>query len=169
MAQDLELIKQGEEKIGGKLNQYSLEDKEKRLNYFTVDQEWNVIEIGLVYIKNTAAFLPIILKFQHLKYLGLWNAELEDITSLKELQGLMKLGLGGNQIRDISSLKELQGLKFVYLWNNQISDITSLLELKQLKILDLSNNKITHLPAEVLDLGLEIKWERMSGDDTGLF
>jgi small GTP-binding protein len=37
-------------------------------------------------------------------------------------------------------------------------------------MLDLSYNKITHLPAELLDLGMEIKWERnYSKDKSGIF
>ncbi|HLP47837.1 MAG TPA: COR domain-containing protein [Candidatus Kapabacteria bacterium] len=131
-------------------------------------------------------------ELQGLKALYLFDNKIRDISSLKELQGLTELGLGGNQIRDISihkylrgltglylwknqisdvsSLKELQGLTYLDLSRNQISDISSLLELKHLTLLDLRENKITHLPAEVLNLGLEIKWERKEKkNETGLF
>jgi internalin A len=152
MAQDLKLIKQLEIEVkkqtGEKLNEFSLKNRVRYSNSFTVDPQGNVVEILLHKIRNMAALLPIIVKFQHIINLVLTNAGLEDISSLKELKGLIYLGLNQNQIHDISSL----------------------LELKHLMLLDLSYNQVTHLPAEALDLGLEIKWKtRTSSYETGLF
>jgi len=174
MAQDLELIKQldieVEKQTGKKLNKFSLGDKEKTFNFFTVDPEGHVVDIGFNHIKKMDALLPIIIKFQHLKLLVLFDIKLIDISCLKELKELNGLALGESKISDITSLKELQGLTELNLADNQISDISGLLKLKNLTILDLRENKIIHLPPETLDLGLEIKWHREGGEnETGLF
>jgi hypothetical protein len=152
MSRDLELIKQldieVEKETGEKLNKHSIYDKKRTLNYFAVDHDWNVISIGLFRIKKMSSILPIILKFQHLERLSIFDTRL----------------------KDISSLKELQGLTFLKLIRNQISDISGLLELKHLTVLDLSDNKITHLPAAALETGMEIKWEReYEENETGIF
>jgi Leucine-rich repeat (LRR) protein len=55
-------------------------------------------------------------------------------------------------------LSKFRRLERLALYKTQISDISSLKELKNLKQLDLRYNKISQLPAEFLDLGLEIKW-----------
>ncbi|MCU0288460.1 MAG: leucine-rich repeat domain-containing protein, partial [Acidobacteria bacterium] len=236
MAHDLELIEQLEKETGEKFNKYSLGDKIKYVNSFTLDSEGHMDEIWLDgIIKNMDAVLDIILKFQHLKFFRLENCRLVDISTIKELRGLeelnlsqnqisnisglkelrklrylnlgfnkifdisslkelpqltclkltdnkisdisclnelqrlTELNLGSNKIRDISSLKGLKELIYLNLTGNQIKDISSLMELKHLKLLDLGGNKITHLPTEVLNLGLEIKLHReFKENETGL-
>ncbi|MCX6583496.1 MAG: leucine-rich repeat domain-containing protein [Candidatus Aminicenantes bacterium] len=143
----------------------------------------------LVLYKNQISDISNLNELKGLTNLSLSSNQIKDISSLKELKGLTVLDLSRNQIRDISSLKELKGLTTLYLYNNQISDISilkelmgltvlslfknqisdisSLKELKNLKNLLLMGNKITHMPAEFLDLGLEIKWEVDSED--GIF
>ncbi len=56
-------------------------------------------------------------------------------------------------------LSKFQQLEKLVLPSNRISDISSLKELKNLKHLYLMDNRITHMPAEFLDLGLDIKWK----------
>jgi hypothetical protein len=103
--------------------------------------------------------ISVLKKLPRLTELYLIRSGLIDISILKALKGLSTLHLGNNQIRDISALKELKGLRSLILHNNQIRDISSLKELKRLKRVELSDNDIYLLPAEILDLGLEIKWK----------
>jgi len=113
----------------------------------------------LVLFDNLIRDISNLKELKGLTTLILNSNRISDISSLKELLGLTTLNLYRNQINDISSLKELKGLKTLKLDANKISDISSLKELKNLKTLDLRDNKISQLPAEFLDLGLEIKWE----------
>ncbi len=62
-------------------------------------------------------------------------------------------------LRPPALLSKFQRLEKLTLWGTKISDISILKELKNLKNLYLEYNKITHMPAEFLDLGLEIKWK----------
>jgi hypothetical protein len=138
------------------------------LTGFAVDDNWRVR--GLAICDEELRRPPALLsKFQRLERLAILGTQIRDISSLKELKGLMKLYLEFNQINDISSLKELKGLMKLYLEFNQINDISSLKELKNLKILSLGHNKISHMPAEFLDLGLEIEWESNSVDHILLY
>jgi small GTP-binding protein len=137
MSDDLKLVKQLQKKTGIKLKRVSLEEiGDWKVTGFEADDNGRV------------------------RGLAIWDIEMRYPPALlSKFQRLEKLGLGINQISDISSLKELKGLTDLNLGNNQISDISSLKELKNLKQLYLQFNKITHMPAEFLDLGLEIKWD----------
>ncbi|MDQ1353713.1 MAG: internalin, partial [Acidobacteriota bacterium] len=180
MSNDLKLIEQLQKETGITLERVPLE----RIGYplvtgFSVDENGRVRGLT-IYSKKLRRLPALLSKFQRLEKLALPYNQISDISSLNELKGLTDLSLSYNQIGDISSLNELKGLTVVnltgnqisnisslnqlkglthlYLEGNQISDISSLKELKKLKQLYLMNNKITHMPAEFLDLGLEIKW-----------
>jgi hypothetical protein len=167
MTNDLDLVKQLEKEIGIKLKQVPLEMIGKKpLTAFAKDDNGNVKGLSIFKVKLTG--VPAVLtKFQKLEKLFLYDTQIKDISSLKELKGLKELYLHVNQISDISCLKELKGLTFLNLYKNQISDISSLKELRNLKRLVLTDNKISHLPAEFLDLGMEIKWKW--NDTDGIF
>ncbi len=167
MTNDLDLVKQLEKEIGKKLKQVPLKEiGKKAITAFAKDDNGHAKGLSILSVKLPR--LPAVLsKFQRLETLVLYETQISDISSLKELKGLTELYLHLNKISDISNLKELKGLTKLFLWENQISDISSLKELKNLKTLALWYNKITHLPAEFLDLGMEIKWEY--GSEFGIF
>ena len=79
--------------------------------------------------------------------MGLSNAQISDISVLKDLTSLTQLNLGGNQISDISALKDFTRLQSLFLSNNQISDISALKDFTRLQSLDLSNNQIGDISA----------------------
>ncbi|MCU0285637.1 MAG: leucine-rich repeat domain-containing protein [Acidobacteria bacterium] len=136
MSDDLKLIEQLEKETGIKLDRFSLE------------------EIGGYKVTGFAAD-----DNGRVRGLAIWEKKLRCLPApLSKLQRLEKLVLADTQISDMSNLKELKRLTVLDLARNQISDISSLKELKNLKQLYLVYNKITHIPAEFLDLGLEIKW-----------
>ncbi len=167
MTNDLDLVKQLEKEIGKKLKQVPLKKIGKgAITAFAKDDNGNVKGLSIFKVKLTG--VPAVLsKFQRLEKLVLYDTQIKDISSLKELKGLTELSLHANQISDISCLKELRGLTFLNLYKNQISDVSSLKNLKNLKKLLLMNNKISNLPAEFIDLGMEIKWEWNNTD--GIF
>jgi len=146
MSDDLKLIEQLEKETGITLKRVSLEViGNSAVTGFAVDDDGRV------------------------RGLAIWSKELLRLPApLSKFQRLEKLALPYNQISDISCLKELKGLTYLDLRINQISDISSLKELKNLKKLYLWDNKITHMPAEFLDLGLEIKWN-YDGKDDGIY
>ncbi len=142
MSDDLKLVQQLEKETGIKLKRDPLE------------------EIGRYDVTGFAAD-----DNGRVRGLAIWGEKLRRLpTLLSKFQRLEKLDLSMNQISDISNLKELKGLTYLRLDSNQISDISSLKKLKNLKKLYLEFNKITHMPAEFLDLGPEIKWESGFGD-----
>jgi len=189
MSDDLKLVEQFEKETGITLKRIPLEKIWAATTGFAVDDNGRVR--GLAIGDKKLLRLPELLsKFQRLEKLFLVGKEISDISSLKELKGLTHLELWQNQISDISNLKELKGLTFLNLHSNQISDISSLNELKELTVLNLAynqiseisslkelknlkqlylqENKITHMPAEFLDLGLEIKWDD-DGENEGIY
>ena len=139
MTKELELLKQLEKEIGTKLAQVPLERIGRQvMNAFAADHRGQVTGLSLcdLKLKRVPALLST---FTTLEKLDLYKNQISDISSLKELTVLTELVLSSNQISDISSLKELK-------------------ELKNLKYLSLRYNKISKLSAEILDLGLDIKW-----------
>jgi internalin A len=96
-----------------------------------------------------------------LEILNLKGTQITDISILKELKGLTTLNLSATQITDTSILKSLKELTILNLSATQIREFPILKELNSLKILDLRDNKnVTHFPPELVDMGMEIKWER---------
>lgn len=78
----------------------------------------------------------------------------ETLVKLKNLKTLLIID---SEFSDVSSLSQLKGLTELVLFRCLINNISSLNQLKNLKFLDLSRNKITHLPAELLDLGMKME------------
>jgi small GTP-binding protein len=140
MADDMELIKQLEKEIGGKLKQVEF-DGLWRDKVFSMNKNGNVNGLNLDNMKLQKIPL-IITKFHHLKKLSLNRNKISDISMLKELGNLTLLNLRNNQISDISMLKELRNLTRLDLKNNQISDISMLKELGNLTRLHLGRNQI---------------------------
>jgi hypothetical protein len=167
MTNDLDLVKELEREIGIKLKQVPLKKIGKgAITAFAKDDNGHVKGLSIFKVKLTG--VPAVLsEFKRLEKLVLYDTRIKDISSLKELKVLTELSLHANQISDISCLKKLRGLTFLNLYKNQISDVSSIKELKNLKKLLLMNNEITHLPAEFLDLGMEIKWKLNNTD--GIF
>jgi internalin A len=72
---------------------------------------------------------------------------------------IVGLNLSDIKLADISFLKDFHHLTHLNLGRNQIADISPLIGLKNLQRLTLKNNKITRLPEELVEWGMEIKWE----------
>ncbi|MCP4150344.1 MAG: leucine-rich repeat protein, partial [bacterium] len=201
MSDDLRLIKQLEEETGIKFKQVPMGKIGAVVNGFATDNKGRVQGL-VIWHEKLSPFPEFISKLQLLEKLIIYNTQISDISSLKELKRLTYLHLSNNKISDISSFKELKRLTTLILSNNQISDISSLKELKRLTFLNLTSNqisdisclielkeltelnliknqisdisslkelkflkkiylmdnKITHMPAEFLDLGLDIDW-----------
>ena len=181
MTNDLDLVKQLEKEIRKKLRQVPLKEiGTVPMTAFAKEDNGHVKGLSICGVKLNCV-PAVISKFQRLEKLDLAFNQISDISSLKELEGLAGLYLYNNQISDISNLKDLKRLKRLILYNNQISDISSLKdlskltelwlernqisdisglkELKNLHRLLLMENKISQLPAEFLDMGIEIKWK----------
>jgi internalin A len=109
---------------------------------------------------NQISDISMLYELGNLKELYLSSNQISDISMLKELGNLTRLDLSFNQISDISMLKELGNLNYLDLSSNQISDISMLKELGNLTRLHLSSNQISELPEEIMELPMEIKWER---------
>jgi internalin A len=109
--------------------------------------------------KNQISDISALRNLSHLTVLNLASNRISNISILKDLKHLSDLNLADNQISDISALKGLTGLKTLNLAANRISDIAVLKGLTGLTDLNLTNNKISHLPVEIVDGNMEIKWE----------
>jgi len=118
--------------------------------------------------KNMISDISPLKELKALTQLWLSSNQVSDISPLKELKALTGLDLSSNQVLDLSPLKELKALTFLSLSVNQVSDILPLCYLSELKRLNVTNNKITQLPTEILQLGMEIKWE-MGDYENGLY
>jgi internalin A len=129
------IIKQLEKKINENLKQLDIGDIFSTDKGYAMDSSGNIVGLNL------------------------YNAELSDISFLKNFHHLTKLDLSSNQIVDISYITPLTALTDLDLRNNQIADISPLIGLKNLNRLILKNNKITQLSEELVELGMEIKWE----------
>jgi Leucine-rich repeat (LRR) protein len=97
--------------------------------------------------------------------LNLSGQVLRDTAFLKDCRTLQWLDLSNNNISDISMLTHLKGLTKLDLSQNMITDISCLLELKKLSWVNLRNNKIASLPGDILEWGMEIKWESENSTD----
>ncbi len=152
----VEIIKQGSEAIRQyfkSLEDYSLKQLEKEIG-----NELEQIALKWIGVDPLTAFAKD--DKGHVKGLSIFHLILARVPAiLPKFQRLEKLVLVRNQISDISSLKDLKGLTYLNIGGNQISDISSLKELKNLKELLLMGNEISQLPAEFLDMGMDIKWE----------
>ncbi|EMY14391.1 leucine rich repeat protein [Leptospira weilii str. Ecochallenge] len=82
-------------------------------------------------------------KLLNLKHIEFLNHEIEDISSLSQLQNLEWIDLSYNKrISNIDALRNCNKLEIVRFSKNKISDITALKYLPKLKIIDLDDNPI---------------------------
>ncbi len=73
------------------------------------------------------------------------NADLSDLSPLRNLTKLESLTLWGNKIRNLEPLSGLTNLTWLDLSHNRLSNIESLSGLTNLKGLDLSDNRFTNI------------------------
>ena len=158
VSKDLEIIKQLENKIGGKLTLFLKKNIIGGMDGYRIDESENVVALNLCAIKRTLDF-SFLKNLRNLSWLGLTYCQISDISFIKGLMNLTVLYLNDNLISDVSYLKNLKNLTYLYLGNNHISDISDLKNLKKLKELNLKGNQIIQLPVGILDLSLEIKWD----------
>jgi Leucine-rich repeat (LRR) protein len=92
------------------------------------------------------------------RWLGLSNNRITDISPLAELTNLQTLRLNENQITDISPLAELTELTELYLSENRIADLSPLAGLTGLQRLELNRNQITDLLPLAELTGLRVLW-----------
>jgi hypothetical protein len=97
--------------------------------------------------------------------LNLSRQVLKNVSFLKNCPTLQWLDLSNNYISDLSMLTHLKNLLKLDISQNRITDISCLRELKKLNWLNLKNNKITTLPGDILEWGMEIKWESENSTD----
>ncbi|KAF5435535.1 hypothetical protein C5S35_10775, partial [Candidatus Methanophagaceae archaeon] len=112
---------------------------------------------------NKITDYSVLKELTNLTLLDLRNNNITDISVLKDLTNLTLLSLSSNKITDISVLKDLTNLTLLSLSSNKITDISVLKELTHLTFLYLRNNNITHLHSEIVDMGMDIRWEGDSG------
>ncbi len=118
---------------------------------------------------NQLTNISLITELKNLTHLNLRNNQLTDIPGIKELKKLTYLNLRDNRLTDIPGIKELKKLTHLNLRNNQLTDIPGIKELKNLTKLNVSDNQISHLPIEVAQLGMEIKWSLSFFYSNGIF
>lgn len=75
------------------------------------------------------------------------DADISDISALKNLTNLQSLNLGKNKISEIGALRNLKNLTSLDLQRNSISDISALSGLNKLKSLTLDHNDISDISA----------------------
>ncbi|MCP4151512.1 MAG: leucine-rich repeat domain-containing protein [bacterium] len=117
MQNDISVIRRIEKSIGKKLEKMPLEDINRFINGYALDDGGRV------------------------KGLTINGCQLTDISSLQSLTQLKKLFLSYNRLSNIAALKSLTQLTRLALTGNQLSDISVLQSLRQLKELWLDCNK----------------------------
>ena len=183
MPTDLQIIEQVEKAIGKKLRHVEQIDFRSPISGYTIDDNKNIIGLSLYGTQITD--ISVLKELTNLTQLNLRNNKITDISVLKDLTNLTLLDLRFNNITDYSVLKELTNLTQLYLSYNQITDISVPKELTNLTLLDLSynqitdisvlkdlknltllsliSNQITQLPSEIVDMGMDIRWEGFPG------
>lgn len=96
-------------------------------------------------IKHNNSCLDMADKLLEEDVLQLADANLTDLSPLKELPNLVALFIDGNQINDLSPLSSLPKLNKLYANENQISDLAPLQNLNSLIVLELHANEIESL------------------------
>jgi Leucine-rich repeat (LRR) protein len=192
MADDMEIIKQIEKKIGKKLEPAPIEKIMRlRENGFVLDDGGQVTGLklndkeiadisflrglaGLTHLSlqnNQITVLTPLSALTNLIELILNDNQITDLTPLSALMNLTILDLRYNQITDLTPLSVLTNIKELYLNNNQITDLKPLLKLPQLKVLDLRNNKIAKISPNITMWWphMGIKWEKYLDDGLNLY
>ena len=140
---ELHLIKEMEEVFGFQLNRVeNLDDVFKGIRKYYLDENNNVIALGIDFCPISLLPNNYLLRFDSLQKLSLISTKLSDYTVLSELKGLTNLNLSNNNLTDVEFLKELKGLTNLNLSNNNLTDYELLKELKGLTNLNLSNNNL---------------------------
>ncbi len=129
----------------------------------------NLSELDLGY--NILSSLSGLEGLTNLTWLSLDGNKLDSLSGLEGLINLTWLCLDSNKLGSLSGLEGLVNLRHLSLYNNKLSSLSGLRfkELKNLKSLNLHDNEITYIPAEILDLGLEIKWEEEQYGEEGIY
>jgi small GTP-binding protein len=152
-----EIIKRLEKQTGKELKKLDIENIFGITNCYVINESGNIVGLNLYKVKiSDISFLK---DFLHLTHLDLSSNQIADISPINQITGLEELYLSNNQILDISVLKKLTNLKLLALNDNEIFDISALSNIKELKRLDLRYNKISQIPIDMLEMGMEIKWE----------
>jgi small GTP-binding protein len=184
-----EIIKELEETFGTKLNKEEISNIWKNKSY-SMDQQEAVIGLNLRNLNITD--ISLLASFTALKELYLYRNHITDLSPIASLTALTYLELSGNHITDLSPLASLNTLTYLEMRRNQITDLSPIVSLsalsglnldknqisdlspllpllsaKKLKRLYLLYNKITHLPSEIINCGLPIKWG--NDDSNGIF
>ena len=117
--------------------------------------------------KYKSLLYKTIFQLKQLLILNLGGHSLSDLPAkIGQLQQLTILNLSNNKLSTLPpEISKLQQLTKLGLSNNQFSTLPPEIgKLQQLRSLNLSNNQLTHFPKVLLDLNLEIKWSRWSGE-----
>lgn len=110
MAHDIEIIRQIEKQIGGKLKPLPLKKiMDGGNNGYAIDHTGQVR--GLNLDRRRIKDISFLRSLSGLLYLSLRNIRITDLTPLSVLTNLIVLVLGGNQITDLTPLRELKHLK----------------------------------------------------------
>ena len=112
-------------------------------NGYVVDGSGNIA--GLNLCDANISDISFLKDFHHLTHLDLTENQIADISPLTPLTALTYLDLSDNQIADISPLTPLTALTHLDLGGNQIADISPLTPLTALTYLDLSDNQIADI------------------------
>jgi len=150
MADDMEIIRQIEKQIGGKLEPMPLEEMIGRDNGYTLDNNTKQVK-GLNLIGRRIKDISFIRGLSRLTHISMRNNQIKDLTPLSVLTKLTYLDLSRNTIEDLTPLSVLTNLTELSVSNNNIIDLTPLRALTNLTHLSLRENQITDLkPLNVL-------------------
>jgi small GTP-binding protein len=115
-------------------------EKKYRVDFNNLD---SLKRLKRVYLSDANLLDISVLKdCKNLASLDLSNNRIEDISILKGLEHLTHLNVTKNKIKSLSSLQNLQNLSSLNLSHNQIACIEPLKELSKLTSLDISYNRI---------------------------
>lgn len=96
-----------------------------------------------------------------LKIFSFTEGKINNLSFLDNLNQITELFISDNQIVDISALKKHTQLTTLILSRNKISDISPLKEFRKLQQLDLIGNPIKKLFDWIVNLNLEIQWNKL--------
>ena len=86
-------------------------------------------------------------RIKNLRFLGISDCKVSDLSPLTELTNLEHLNIQGSQLSDLSPLAGLTNLAFLSINDSRVSDLTPLAGLTNLRHLGLYGNKISDLSA----------------------
>lgn len=71
------------------------------------------------------------------------NAEIDDLSVLKEIDNLQEVFITDSQIADLSTISEVKSVRLVELTGSNVTDLTPLLTLPNLEYLNLHRTPLT--------------------------